>query len=133
MNLSNPVSAVAPSEGFGSPSKGLSLTPLAPVAAPELVGKFEALMARTDSARHGESGHAVPAGAVSKVEGHLKMYTDNLDNVLKVADGKMSLIDLQALQVRSIAQVGIMSMTHTAYVQVLGAGKGSVSSLMKNQ
>lgn len=133
MDMTNAVSAVSPSQGLGSPSTGLYPSHQAPVAPPELVGKFEALMARVDSPRTGEIGAAVPAGAVTKVEDKLNMFTQALDDVMKFGDGKMSLVDLQALQVRSITQVGIMSMTHTAYVQVLGAGKGSVSSLMKNQ
>ena len=133
MDITNPVSAIAPADGLGHASKGFNPGARAPVAPPELVGKFEALMSRVTVPQGAEGGSVLPAGTVSKVEDQLALHTQALDDIMKFGDGKMSLVDLQALQVRSITQVGIMSMTHQAYVQVLGAGKGSISSLMKNQ
>lgn len=134
MESVNPVGAVTPADPIGRTAPGVAVAPSHPPApSPEMVARFEALMARTDSAQRDAPGAGVPPQAVAAVEDKLAMYTDTLDSVMKVADGNMSLVDLQGLVVRNVTQVGIMSMTHTAYVQVLSAGKSSVSSLMKNQ
>lgn len=134
MDISLMASAIAPAagNGFSTPSPYLQQQP--GVVPAELVGKFEALMARVDGPASNATGpSALSAAAVNKVEDQLALHTQTLDNVLAVSDGNMSLIDLQAFQIRSITQAGVMSMTHAAYTQVLSAGKGSVSALMKNQ
>ncbi len=133
MDIVNPVGAVGPAQGLGSSASHGFSPPAHREVPPELASKFEALMARAPSPGEAVPQTVVPTAAVAKVEDHLAQHTKALDDVLQFGNGEMSLIDLQALQIRSIAQVGILSMTHSAYVQVLGAGKGSVSSLMKNQ
>jgi hypothetical protein len=135
MELSTAAMNVAPvSRATASTSGGVPPEQAQHIAPPELVSKFEALMARAGAADAATKEPSELSGSVvSKVEQQLALHSQALDNVLAVADGNMSLVEIQALQARSIVQAGVMSMTHGAYVQVLSAGKGSISSLMKNQ
>ena len=123
MDITPAIAAVSPPTGISSSSFSAAPQEGPPVAPPELVGKFEALMARVDGPTGATSGApGLSAAAVNKVEEQLALHNQVLDNVLAVGEGKMSLIDLQALQIRNVTQAGILSMTHTAYTQVLRAG-----------
>jgi hypothetical protein len=115
-----------------------SATQPAAAAPPELVGKFEALMAQSRQAEQGGGMGSVaesPAlrSAVAGANSHLQHHADAIDRVMGLNDGSMSFAELQAQQVQATVQMSLLSMNQAAYLQVLGSTKGTVSALMKNQ
>ena len=108
--------------------------PTPPVAPPELVGKFQALMDRVPAPGSADAGPSVvPNSAIAQVDDHLKHHAEVIERVAAVSAGDMSVAELQVMQMQSSMQLGMMSMTQAAYFQVLGSSKSSVSALMKNQ
>jgi hypothetical protein len=105
-----------------------------PVAPPELVSKFEALMAGA-----GAPGGANPdtplisKAAVVQVESHLQQHAAAIAHIAELKPGEVNLAEMQVLQMQMSVQLGMMSLTQAAYFQVLGSAKSSVSALMKNQ
>jgi hypothetical protein len=105
-----------------------------PAPAPELVQRFEALMARVPAAEHGSISES-PAvrAAVGGAEAHLAHHAELIDRSNAMGNGGMSLAELQAIQVQMTVQVGLMSMNQAACMQALGSTKSTVSALLKNQ
>lgn len=126
--------AVQPSPDVGTSLHTPYQPPSPPTPPPELVGRFEALMARAPAPAGADAGGSViPQGAINAVDAHLKHHVEIIDRVAKVSTGEVSLADLQVIQMQSTVQLGMMAMTQAAYMQVLGSSKSSVSALMKNQ
>jgi hypothetical protein len=123
-----------PTAELGSAFQSPHTAPQPMSAPPELVGKFEALMSRVAGPDGVDAaGSTVPTAAVSHVENHLKHHAAVMERVLAVSQGDLSLADMQVFQAQAMVQMGLLSMTQAAYVQVLGSSKSSVSALMKNQ
>jgi hypothetical protein len=110
--------------------------PLTPAVAapPELVGKFEALMAHKPD-EVGGSVSETPAvkSAVAGVQAHLQHHAEAMDRMMAVDASKMSFAEMQAAQTQGMVQMGLLSMNQAAYLQVMGSTKSTVSALMKNQ
>lgn len=131
--ISFPV-AVQPTARLGDAFDASTPASTPPVPPPELVGRFEALMARTAEPSAGDPGvTAIPAKTVAAVETHLQHHADAIERVVAMDSSGMSLAELQVAQMQSMVQMGLMSMTQAAYVQILGSSKSAVSALMKNQ
>jgi hypothetical protein len=105
-----------------------------PAAAPDLVQRFENLMARLPAAEHGSisESRAVQA-AVSGAEAHIEHHALLIDRANAMGSGEMSLAELQAVQVQMTVEVGLMAMNQAACMQALGSTKSTVSALLKNQ
>lgn len=108
-------------------------TPLPP-APPELVSRFEALMARVPSPAEGSLTQAPQTqAAVAGVEKHMQHHAEMLDRISAVADGNLNMETLTAVQMQSMLDMATMSMNQSAYLGVVSSTKGAVSDLMKTQ
>jgi predicted sugar kinase len=110
--------------------------PLTPpvVAPPELVSKFQALMAHTPN-EAGGSVSEMPAvkSVVAGVEAHLQHHAETIDRVMSLDAGNLSYAEMEAAQTKGMVELGLLSMNQAAYMQVMGSTKSTVSALMKNQ
>ena len=108
--------------------------PPPPAPAPELVSRFESLMARSPVTGV-DSISDMPGvqSAVGKVESHLQHHSEAVDRVMALSSSEMSLAELQTKTTQATMELGLLSMNQAAYMQVLGSTKSTVSALMKNQ
>ncbi len=105
-----------------------------PAAPPELVSRFEALMAPAASPERlpltqTDSMRAVVEGA----DRHMQHQVDMLDRASAMLNGDMSMTEVASVQMQLMMETATMSITQSAYINVLGSTKGAVSDLMKNQ
>jgi hypothetical protein len=111
-----------------------ALTAPLPPAPPELVSRFEALMARAPSPEQGRLTEAPQMkAAVAGAEGHLKQHLEVLDRVSAAVDGNIDPAELVAVQMRTMLDLAALSITQSAYANVVTSTKGAVSDLMKSQ
>ena len=110
------------------------MAPPLPPAAPDVVSRFEALMARApEPGIDSISNTSAMQSAVAGVEGHLKHHADAVERVMSLTDSNMSAAEMQARQTQATMELGLLSMQHAAYMEVMGSTKSTVSALMKNQ
>lgn len=108
-------------------------TPLPP-APPELVNRFEALMARVPSPAEGSLTQAPQTqAAVAGVENHMRHHAELLDRISAVADGDLNMATVTAVQMQSMLDMATMSMEQSACLGLVSSTKGAVSDLMKTQ
>ena len=106
-----------------------------PSAPPELVGRFEALMARVPL-EASSSATQSPAmnTAVASVDSHLKSYSDMTQRLVTASEKPdLSLAELNALHMQSMVDMTMLSMNQSAYVSVTNSSKSSLQSLMRSQ
>jgi hypothetical protein len=105
-----------------------------PAPPPELVGRFEAMMARLGPAAGGDAAQpVVPSSAVAAVETHLQHYVDTMERASTLDPRSMNLVELHVEHMKNVTEMSQLSMLQTGCIQVLGSGKECISSLMKNQ
>ncbi len=112
----------------------LHTVPLPP-APPELVNRFEALMARVPAPDQSSLTQAPQMqAAVAGVEKHMQHHADMLDRISAVAEGgELDMTTITAVQMQSMLDMATMSMNQSAYLGVVSSTKGAVSDLMKTQ
>jgi hypothetical protein len=105
-----------------------------PPAPPELVNRFEALMARVPSPAEGSLTQAPQTqAAVAGVENHMRHHAEMLDRISAVADGDLNMATVTAVQMQSMLDMATMSMEQSACLGLVSSTKGAVSDLMKTQ
>jgi len=136
MNIA-PVTASLPVEAMfdpGGSARGAPALALPP-APPELVGRFEALMARVPPEPSSLAARSAAVDtAVAGIDSHLKSYSDITQRLLIAAEKPdLSLAELNAVHMQSMVDMAMLSMNQSAYVSVTNSSKSSLQSLMKSQ
>jgi hypothetical protein len=131
MEATTLVHSVPPATEVDRSGGGMGYDEAMPSAPPDLVEKFEAMMARTTAAPTNEP--KIPESVVSGVQGHLDQYTQIFDQMASMDPKSMNMGEMTLVGMRMTMQMGMLSMQHSAYSQALTSSKGAVGSLMKNQ
>lgn len=116
-----------------------SAQPLDTTQAPSmLTSRFEQMMQQTPTSpgmSGGVDAIASPlvTSLINRVEQHISGHAQVIERAESIDPSSISAAELDTIQIKTVVQMGVLSMNQSAFFEVLGSTKSAVSSLMKNQ